>query len=125
MGSTDTSGALADFERVDVRVGTVVRCEDFAEGRYSTHVLLIELGAELGRVKSLARLVHYGDPTALVGRQVLCLVGLEPRQIGPHTSQVLTLAVPDANGDAVLVVPDTGAQDVGVPIGVPDGGRLF
>ncbi|QDU85648.1 Methionine--tRNA ligase [Planctomycetes bacterium Pla163] len=121
MGSTDADGALLDFERVDVRVGTVARCEAFPEGRYSTHVLWIDLGAELGRMKSLARLVHYGDPSALVGRQVLCLVGLEPRQIGSHTSQVLTLAVPDANGDAVLVVPDPNAAGGDVPAG----GRLF
>jgi tRNA-binding protein len=116
MGASDATGTLADFERVDVRVGTVARCELFPEGRYSTHVLWVDLGAELGRVKSLARLVHYDDPAALVGRQVLCLVGLEPRQIGSHTSQVLTLAVPDANGAAVLVVPE---RDV------PAGGRLF
>ena len=107
---------LAAFARVDVRVGTVVEAERFEGGRTSTHVLRVDLGPELGTRKSLARLPRYDPPAALVGRQVLCLVGLEPRQVGSHMSEVLTLAVPDANGDTALVAPDRA---------VPDGGRLY
>lgn len=118
MASERTSGLdpLTAFEAVDVRAGTVVEAAHFEGGRTSTHVLLIDLGPAIGRKKSLARLPTYGDPAALVGRQVLCLTGLEPRQVGPHMSEVLTLAVPDAEGDTALVVPDRH---------VPDGGRLY
>lgn len=111
-----TDDPLADFARVDVRVGTVVRAERFREGRTSTHVLRVDLGAQIGTRTSLARLPSYDPPQQLVGRQVLCLVGLAPRQIGPHMSEVLTLAVPDARGNTVLLSPDRP---------VPPGGRLY
>lgn len=106
---------LAAWQACDVRVGTVARAEAFAGGRYSTHVLWIDLGAELGTKKSLARLVPHYAPDELVGRRVLCLVSLPPRQIGSHMSEVLTLGVPDADGHTSLVGPDHA---------VPAGGRL-
>lgn len=106
---------LDAFARVDLRVGTVVEATAFEGGRTSTHVLRIDLGDTIGTKKSLARLPVYEPPSALVGRQVLCLVGLAPRQIGAHMSEVLTLAVPDADGEDALVTPDRA---------VPDGGRL-
>lgn len=112
--ANDGSDPLADFARVDVRVGTIVHAERFEGGRTSTHVLRIDFGGEVGARKSLARLPAYAD-AQLVGRQVLCLVGLAPRQIGGHMSEVLTLAVPDADGRTVLVAPDHA---------VPPGGRL-
>jgi len=107
--------AFAAWQACDVRVGTIVRAEPFPEGRTSSHVLWIDCGPELGTRKSLARLVpHYGT-AELIGRQVLCLVSLAPRQIGGHLSEVLTLGVPDASGAIALVVPDRE---------VPSGGRL-
>ena len=105
---------FTDFERVDIRVGRIVRAEAFPEARKPAYKLTIDFGAEIGTKKSSAQLTRHYQPEALEGRQVLAVVNFPPR--GPFMSEVLTLGVPDADGAVVLVVPDT-----------PDplGGRLF
>ena len=107
---------LEDFERLDIRVGVVTDVQPFPAGKYSTHILMIDLGVELGTRKSLARLLPNYDGAALTGRQVLCVVNFPPRQIGKHLSEVLTLGVPDAEGNVVLIRPDRE---------VPLGGKLY
>jgi tRNA-binding protein len=107
---------IVAFEQVEIRVGRIVQIEPFPEGRYSSHVLQIDFGDELGTRKSLARLIpNYADED-LTGRQVLCVVNLPPRQIGKHLSEVLTLGVPDKQGNVVLLRPDRN---------VPLGGKLY
>jgi len=108
--------SLRDFEKVDIRVGRVVKMDPFPEGRHSTHILQIDLGPTLGIKKSLARLAPHYQDQVLVGRQVLCVVNFAPRQIGKHLSEVLTLGVPDRVGNVVLIQPD---------FEVPIGGKLF
>lgn len=104
-----------DFEKLDIRVGRVIDVQPFPEGRYSTHILMINFGLEFGTKKSLAKLApNYVGPE-IVGRQVLAVVNFRPKQIGKHLSEVLTLGVPDENGNVVLVHPDREA---------PEGGRL-
>jgi tRNA-binding protein len=105
-----------DFERIDIRVGVVAEALPFADGRSSTHILMVDLGPDLGVRKSLARLTPNYDVPTLVGRQVLCVVNFPPRQIGKHLSEVLTLGVPDSQGNVVLIGPE---RDV------PVGGRLY
>lgn len=107
---------LEDFEKFDIRVGKVTEVTPFTEGKYSTHILMIDFGAELGVKKSLAKLALNYDGPELVGRQVLCVVNFPPRQIGKHLSEVLTLGVPDSDGNVVLIAPDRQ---------VPVGGRLY
>jgi tRNA-binding protein len=104
-----------DFQKVDIRVGSVLSVEPFPEGKYSTHILLIDFGPEIGAKKSLARLSPNYQGPELVGTQVLGVVNFPPRQIGKHQSEVLTLGVADADGNVALVRSDRG---------VPDGGRL-
>ena len=94
---------LEDLEKVDVRVGVVAEVTPFTEGKHSTHILMIDLGQGLGMKKSLAKLAPNYDGTELVGRQVLCVVNFPPRQIGKHLSEVLTLGVPDSDGNVVLI----------------------
>ena len=107
---------FADFERVDVRVGRIVRAEPFPEARKPAYKLQIDFGPEIGIRKSSAQLTtHYGVDE-LEGRLVLGVVNFPPRQIGPFMSEVLTLGVPDEKGAVVLVVPDET---------VPVGARLF
>jgi export-related chaperone CsaA len=106
----------AAFAGTDIRVGTVASVVPFPEGRYSTHVLMVDFGPPLGVKKSLARLVPNYTGSDLVGRQVVCVVNLPTRQIGPHRSEVLTVGVPDAGGNVVLLRPDRE---------VPLGGRMF
>ena len=107
---------FSDFERVDIRVGRIVRAELFPEARKPAYRLTIDFGPEIGLKKSSAQLTRQYAPDALEGRQVLAVVNFPPRQIGPFISDVLTLGVPESDGSVVLVVPDKP---------VPLGGKLF
>ena len=107
--------AYADFERVDIRIGTVVEAKVFPEARKPAYILMIDFGPEIGVKKSSAQItVHYA-PETLVGRQVMAVVNFPPRQIGPVRSEVLTLGFEDENGAIVLAVADRG---------VPNGKKL-
>ncbi len=111
---TDTI-TYADFEKVDIRLGTIVEAEPFPQARKPAIKLVIDFGAEIGRKKSSAQItVHYA-PETLVGRRVMAVVNFPPRQIGPFMSEVLTLGFADAQGAIVLA---------GVELLVPDGARL-
>jgi tRNA-binding protein len=107
---------LADFEAIDIRVGRIVRAESFPEARKPAYKLTIDFGSTVGVRRSSAQLTRRYGCDDLVGRLVLGVVNLPPRQIGPFVSEVLTLGLPDEHGDVVLVAPDGD---------VPIGGRLF
>lgn len=97
---------IDDFTKVQIRVGRVVSCEPFPEGKYSTHILQIDFGGEMGEKKSLARLAPAYAGPELAGTQVLAVTNVPPRQIGTHFSEVLTLGVPDEQGNVSLIKPD-------------------
>lgn len=105
-----------DFQNVDIRVGKVISVEPFPDGKYSTHILKIDFGAEIGIKKSLAKLKPVYEGPEIAGRLVIAVVNFPPKQIGKHFSEVLTLGIPDADGNAVLLHP--GRE-------VPLGGKLF
>ncbi len=107
---------FADFERVDIRVGRIVRAEAFPDARKPAYKLQIDFGSAIGIRKSSAQLTARYRLEELEGRLVLGVVNFPPRQIGPFLSEVLTLGVPDADGAVVLVAPDSD---------VPLGGKLF
>ena len=104
------------FRKVDVRVGRIVEAAAFPEARKPAYRLAIDFGPPLGVKRSSAQITVHYRPEELVGRLVLAVVNFPPRQIGPMMSEVLTLGVPDAAGEVVLIRPD---KDV------PLGGRLF
>jgi len=108
--------AFPDFDRVDIRVGRIVRAEDFPEARKPAYKLLIDFGPEIGTRKSSAQLTRRYVREELEGRLVVAVVNFPPRQIGPFMSEVLTLGVPDEEGNVVLLVPDKN---------VPVGARMF
>jgi tRNA-binding protein len=103
--------SFADFEKIDIRLGTVVSVEPFPQARKPAFKLVIDFGPELGLKKSSAQItVHYGAET-LVGRRVMAVVNFPPRQIGPFMSEVLTLGFADAEGAIVLASVDLPAPD--------------
>src|SRR3989338_9069241 len=95
-----------DFQKLDIRVGKIIEIEDFPEARKPSCKLKIDLGNEIGIKKSCAQLVNNYSKQELNNKLVLCVVNFPPRQIGPATSEVLTLGVPDSSGHCVLIVPE-------------------
>lgn len=105
-----------DFAKVDIRVGTILEVDDFPEARKPAYKLTIDFGPEIGIKKSSAQITVHYTKDELVGRQVIGVVNFPPKQIGPFQSESLTLGMPDAHGDVILMFPTNA---------VPNGGKLF
>jgi tRNA-binding protein len=108
--------AFSDFHKVDIRIGTVVRAEPFAEARRPAYKLWVDFGEPIGVKKTSAQLTAHYRPETLTGRQVAAVVNFPAKQIGPFLSEILVLGFPDAQGEVVLIGPERT---------VPNGGRLF
>jgi tRNA-binding protein len=104
---------IEDFEKLDIRLGKVVRADDFPEARKPAYKLTIDFGPEIGTKQSSAQITHLYNKDELVGKLVLGVVNFPPRKIGPFLSETLTLGVADSEGRVILVAPDRGNPPLG------------
>ncbi len=95
-----------DFENVDLRVGTIVTAEVFAEARLPAYILQVDFGPDIGVLKSSAQITDLYHAEGLVGQQVIGVVNFPPKQIGPIQSQCLITGFPQADGTVVLIKPE-------------------
>lgn len=105
-----------DFEKVELRVGKIVKAEAFPEARKPAYKLEIDFGDDLGLKKSSAQITEYYTKEELVGRLVVGVINFPKKQIGPFMSECLTTGFADSGGEVVLCVPDKN---------VPLGAKLF
>jgi tRNA-binding protein len=105
-----------DFLKLDIRVGKIVSAEKLPNPKHTTHKLIIDFGESIGQKISGARVVRY-SLDQLIGALVVCVINLPPKKIGAVTSEVLTLGVPGADQECVLVIPKNNDAVVG--------GRLY
>ena len=104
-----------DFSKVDIRVGTVLKVEDFPEARKPAYKLFIDFGPQIGLKKTSAQITHLYSKDDLAGRQVLAVVNFPSKQVGSFMSEVLVLGLSNENNHIVLITPDAL---------VPDGQKL-
>ena len=116
MADAQAEISFADFKKVDIRVGTIVKTEPFPEAHRPAFKLWVDFGPEVGVKKTSAQITKHYELEELPGRQVAAVVNFPPKQIGTFMSEVLVLGFPDGEGEVVMISPDST---------VPDGGRLY
>ncbi len=101
----------ADFEKVELRVGTVLSAEEFPEARKPAYILKVDFGEAIGIRKSSAQITDLYGVEELIGKQVVAVVNFPPKQIGPSSSECLVTGFYNSDGKVVLAVPDRDIED--------------
>lgn len=99
-----------DFEKIDLRIGTIIAADDFPKARKPAYKLQIDFG-ELGIRKSSAQITKRYTKEELIGRQVVAVVNFPPKQVADFMSECLVLGVVDGSGDVILLRPDAPAAN--------------
>ena len=105
-----------DFQKIEIRVGTIVDVQEFPEARRPAYKLWVDFGQEFGIRKTSAQVTKNYTKKSLMGRQVAAVMNFPSKQIGKFMSEILVLGFPDNSGEVVLISLDKT---------VPNGGRLF
>lgn len=105
----------SDFERVELRAGTVIAAEQFPEAHKPAYKLTVDFGDRIGIKRSSAQITSHYTPQELIGRQIIGVVNFPPKQIGPFVSEFLTVGFYRDDGTVILAAPD---------MSVPNGSRL-
>lgn len=106
----------SDFEKVDIRVGTIIKAEEFAKAKKPAYQLTIDFGPDLGIKKSSAQITTHYSITDLEGKQIIAVVNFPPKQIANFISECLVLGIYDENKDVVLLAPQKAVSN-GLKIG--------
>jgi tRNA-binding protein len=106
----------SDFQKVELRVGTVIDVQDFPEARKPAYILQVDFGEDIGVKKSSAQITDLYGKEDLIGKRVVAVVNFPPKQIGPIRSECLVTGFHREDGAVVLAVPDGD---------VPNGARLL
>ena len=105
-----------EFEKLDIRVGTVIKSSINDKSNKPSMLLVIDFGEKIGHKKTSAQLVRNYNPNDLIGKQVAAVINFPPKQIGKMISEVLVLGFPNEESNPILVMPSEK---------VPNGGKLF
>jgi len=111
-----SSISWADFEKIDIRVGTIIDVQLFPKAKKPAYQLRIDFGQELGQKRSSAQITAHYQPENLLGRQVVAVVNFPPKQIANFVSECLVLGVYDTGNDVILLQPErivTNGQKIG------------
>ncbi len=107
---------MADFEKIELRAGTITAVEDFPEARRPAYRLTIDFGRVIGKRHSSARLTERYSKSDLMGKQILAVVNFPPKRVAGFNSEVLVTGFAREDGAVVLLSPDDP---------VPNGSKLF
>jgi len=103
--------AWKEFERVDIRVGTILSAEEFKEAIKPAIKMTIDFGKEIGIKKSSAQITHHYSPQSLIGMQITAVINFPKKQIGPFMSECLVTGFTQPDGSIILAVPQKGAAN--------------
>ena len=105
-----------EFEKVDIRVGTIIESSINDKSNKPSMLLVIDFGEKIGLKKTSAQLIQNYNPDDLLGKQIAAVINFPPKQIGKMISEVLVLGFPNEENNPILVLPSQK---------VPNGGKLY